>query len=408
MCSIARTILVAAVLAIAIAVAPSGASAAPANSATLTIAGKGRAAEALRAAGVKIAAIAPARRRGKRVTLPVSTLTVGSAAKARLRGGLRFGAGRRRVRLRALRLDLATSSATLSAKAGKRRIAMFAATPSRSKAKLDPDADSAKLAGARLSLTRKGAALLRKRLGLGSLRAGPLGKLGVDARRPYGGGPGSGKPGGPGGGPPKSGPIYDEPPIMQRPGSAVDVTGIAIAWYPRDSWVRYVDSGTGPDDGFFATGGATKGAPMSTASHPCSDVAYPGSGQFDYRYDYAPKGGWYDPVSGKAALYGQGTVRFRWESHTIDLAASDPEIELAGDDSRAIFRFDGEDGTTYDGQRAVLVELDQTGQPTSSGGGTFAYTAMRGALTADGESIFGGFYPAGDGFGCVSVSFTTT
>jgi hypothetical protein len=402
----------------ALAVAPTAAAASPsaattANSSgvTLTITGKGAAAKALRSAGVEVTAIAPAKRRGKRVTLPVSRIDVGSVAKASLRGGLRFEVDGRVVRLRSLRLELTTTTATLSAKSDERRVGVFAAVPKKgSKPKLVRTTDAASLAGARLALTRKGAKLLRERLGLRALPAGGLGKLAVDAQRGDGGGYGlgQGKPGGPGGGPPKSGPIYNEPSIMQRPGSAVDVIGIAITWYPRDSWVRYVSSGVGPQDGFFATGGATKGAAMNTASHPCSDVAYPGSGEFDFRFDYAPKSGWYDPVSGKAALYGQGTVRFRWQSHTIDLAASDPEIELAGDDSRAIFRFDGEDGTTYDGQRAVLVELDQTGQPTSSGGGTFTYTAMRGALTADGESIFGGFYPAGDGFGCVSVSFTTT
>lgn len=399
-----------ALVATAVLVVAPAAPAANASGVTLKIAGKGAAAKALRAAGVEVTAIAPAKRRGKRLTLPVSNISVGSAAMASLRGGLRFEVGEQVVRLRSLRLRLTTTAATLSAKAGKRRVGVFKAAPTNGKAKLDRAADSARLTGARLALTGKGAKLLRKRLGLGVLPAGGLGKLGVDAKREGGGsnGPGKGRPGGPGGGPPKSGPIYNEPSIMQRPGSATDVSGIAITWYPRDSWVRYVASGVGAQDGFFATGGATKGAPTNTASHPCSDVAYPGSGEFDFRYDYAPKSGWYDPVSGKAALYGQGTVRFRWQSHTIDLAASDPEIELAGDDSRAIFRFDGEDGTTYDGQRAVLVELDQTGQPTSSGGGTFTYTAMRGALTADGESIFGGFYPTGDGFGCVSVSFTTT
>jgi Htaa len=403
-------------VAAALAVAPAAASAAPiavtaagASGVTLTIAGEGPAARALRAAGVEVTAIAPAKRRGKRVTLPVAEIAVGSSAKARLRGGLRFEVGKRVVRLRSLRLALTRAAASLTGRAGGRRIGVLSATPASGEAKLDRAAGSARLVGARLALTRLGAKLLRTRLGLHGLRAGLLGRLGVDARGSYGGdgGPGDGRPGGPGGGPPQSGPISDEPPVMPRPASAVDVSGIAIAWYPRDSWVRYVSSGVGPQDGFFATGGATKGAPMDTASHPCSDVAYAGSGQFDYRYDYAPKSGWYDPVSGRAALYGQGTVRFRWESHTIDLSASDPEIEIAGADSRAIFRFDGEDGTAYDGQRAVLVKLDQTGQPTSSGGGTFTYATMLGALTKDGESVFGGFYPEGDGFGCVSASFTT-
>ena len=74
------------------------------------------------------------------------------------------------------------------------------------------------------------------------------------------------------------------------------------------------------------------------------------------------------------------------------------------DASRAIFRFSGSDGTAYPNQRAELVKLAAAPQPGASG--TVTYTLAKGTLTADGASVFAGFYPEGGGFGCATVSFT--
>ncbi|NLT06759.1 MAG: hypothetical protein GXY03_10690 [Solirubrobacterales bacterium] len=184
------------------------------------------------------------------------------------------------------------------------------------------------------------------------------------------------------------------------------MSDVSIEWYPRDTWVRYLSSGTGAQDGLFATNGATKMAPFTTAAHPCSNGTYGGapSDTFDYGYTYAAKSGWYDESDQSAAIYGQGTVRFVWKGHTVDLAASDIELELNSTAPRSIFRFSGSGGTAYPNQRAVLTELDLAGQPQVSGN-TRTYTALDTALTEDGSSVFAGFYAAGDPFGCVSVSF---
>lgn len=383
------------------------ASALGAGDVTLTVAGKGRAAKALAAADVKVGAIAPAKRRGKRVTLPVQSVSVAKAATVALRGGIRFKAGKRSLALKSVRLGLTAKRATVSAKAGKLRLVFFTASLSRGTAKLDRSAVTAKLAGAKLALTPKAARLLSAKLDVGGIQPGPLGQLGVDAKAQKRDGGGS-KPGpGPGGGVPQSGPIKSEPPVMQRPATAVDVGNVAIAWYPRDSWVRYLASGVGPGDGIFASDGATKRPPMTTPDHPCFDVAYSGSGSFDYGFDFTPKSGWFDPPTQTAAIYGQGSVKFKWQTHTIDLVASDPEIELNPTDPRTIFRFNGSGGTAYPNQRAALTKLDLAGQPTVAGN-TRTYTAVRGRLTEDGQAVFAGFYPPpGDQFGCVTVSFTT-
>lgn len=407
-------------LAMAVWPAAAPASVAGSGNVTLTVGGKGKAAKALAWAGARIVAIAPAKKRGKRVTVPVERIAVGGSATVVLRGGIRFRAGTRTAALRSLRLRLTTRRATLSAKVGKRRLAVVTASLPKGKASLDRAAVTAKLSGARLALTPKAARLLRARLGVAGISAGALGRLAVAAgpkRNGAGGGtvPGAGGPKAsePPPGAPKSGPIENGPPTLARPATAVDVSDIAIAWYPRDSWIRYLTTGVGPttpQNGFFASDGATKGPATTSASHPCSDVPYGGtpSDSFDFTYHYAPEFGWYDPPTGAAALYGRGSVRFRWQSHGIDLVASDPEIELVPSNPRTIFRFSGSGGTAYPDQRAVLTELDLAGQPVVSGN-TRTYTAVRGRLSEDGQAVFAGFYPPpDDGFGCVTVSFTTS
>jgi hypothetical protein len=365
-----------------------------AGTATFTVGGSGKAAKALRSHGVKVGALAPAKKRGRRIKLPVSGVVVRKSATVKLSGGVRFKAGKHLVSLRAVRLTLAPRRASVTARVGKRRVTVLAARYAKGKAKLDSSKVTVKIAGAKLALTAKGAKLLRARLAVEGIRAGALGKIGVSAR-----------PGETGG--PRSGPLGEAPPILARPASAVDVTGISITWFPRDSWVRYLSSGVGPKDGIFATGGATKVSPTETSSHPCSDVSYSGSGSFDYGYRFTARSGWYDPPTAAAAVYGRGKVRFVWEDHTIDLAAASPEIELDGPRSRAIFEFTGRGGTVFEPQRADLVNLDLAGQPVVSGK-TRTYTAVRGRLTDNGQSAFADFYPPpNDGFGCVTVSFTT-
>lgn len=222
---------------------------------------------------------------------------------------------------------------------------------------------------------------------------------------------GKGKRGKQGGGPvgvdgPSSGPISAEPPLLARPASAVDVSGVKVSWAPRDSWVRYASSGVAAGDGILLSNGAV--GTNSTAS-PCPDRTSESDAQLPYSIEFAPQASWYDPASGVAGIYGQGSVTFRWAAHSIDLTASDPEIEINGASSRAIFRFSGSGGTAYPDQRASLVSLDLSGKPTVSGDGkTLAYDLMRATLTPDGVNVFAGFYnpPDNDEFGCVSVEFT--
>jgi hypothetical protein len=194
---------------------------------------------------------------------------------------------------------------------------------------------------------------------------------------------------------------------MPRPITAKTVTDVSLKWYPRASWLNYVATG----EGTTAGGGAS--AVNSTVA-PCP--AQPGTGEgsgtssgvsLPYEIDFTGAESWFDPASGTAAIDGTGSVSFRFKAHTINLTGSEPEIQINGAASQAVFRFSGSEGTPYPNQRVSLLTLNPTGQPTVEGT-TYTYNLMRGTLTPDGEKVFAGFYtaPGNNGFGCVSASFT--
>lgn len=199
-------------------------------------------------------------------------------------------------------------------------------------------------------------------------------------------------------------PIAGEAPPLPRPLTAENVEDVTVTWYPRDSFVAYLQTERA-EDGVHAGEGATA---VESLSSPCPVHPSPSSTPLPYQINFTPRESWFDPASGMAAINGGGSVLFRFKAHTIDLTASEPEIQINGAQSQAVFRVNGSEGTPYPNQRVDLEMLALTGQPTiSNEGKTYTYEMMRGALTADGEKVFAGFYPAPDnGFGCVSASFT--
>jgi hypothetical protein len=214
-------------------------------------------------------------------------------------------------------------------------------------------------------------------------------------------------PGGNGGpnGEPRSEPISGEPAPLVRPITAKTVDAVSIKWYPRASWLNYVATG----EGTTASNGAF--GVNSTAS-PCP--AAPGTNEgggsnsgvsLPYEIDFTPAESWFDPASGTASINGTGSVAFRFRAHTINLTGSDPEIQVTGATSNAVFRFSGSEGTPYPDQRVSLLSLP-TPQPTISGT-TYTYNLLRATLTPNGEKVFAGFYtaPTNNGFGCLSASF---
>jgi Htaa len=222
-----------------------------------------------------------------------------------------------------------------------------------------------------------------------------------------GSGTGTGGSTGPGpSAPPTSAPIEGEPSVLARPASAVTVSGVQLSWMPRDSWVRYLSSGTAAVDGVVPGGGATA---VPSLTSPCPDRPAETGVALIYTINFPAKESWYDPLSGEAGIYGTGNVAFRYTAHAINLTAAEPEIEINGASSRAIFRFSGSGGTPYPNQRVALESLETAGRPTvSPDGKALTYNLMRGRLTEDGEKVFAGFYtaPSDNEFGCLSTTFT--
>ena len=202
---------------------------------------------------------------------------------------------------------------------------------------------------------------------------------------------------------PKQGALGNEPPLLARPAGAIDVSAAAVTWHVRDSWIRYANTQMAPE----VSEGAGADAPIQESNHPCPNSPAGTNPTLVYSYEFPFSNGWYDSATGTTALYGSGGVRFSYPSHGIDLTMRNPEIELAGAVSRAIFRLRG---SAYQDVRAPVMDLALSDPPVESPPGTFTYAApVRGALSSDGQSVFAGFYsPPNNGFGCFSISFTTS
>lgn len=330
----------------------------------------GDGARSLKSQKVKLKAGAPARLKGTRLTLPVSDGVIASSAVLVHAGSLRLQRGKRKLTIKSVRLSIG-SPARVSARVDNRPMTLFTVTGGARF--INGGGGAVRLSGGRLTLASGAAKAIRKRLNLRKLPR-VFGLVGTDARvTPSAGG--------------STGP---EPAGAARPATAVDITAATIDWHVRDSFVCYLASG----EGATALAPAVALAPVVPS---CSDN---GSHVYDFRLPFRA-GGWYDPVSETALVLGAGGVRFQYSGHGIDIQAYDPEIEINGGSSRAIFRFAG-------GGRGVLMNLAVSAVTPSVSGTTHTYTSVPGSVP-DGASggIFAGFYPAGAPFGWMTVSFTT-
>lgn len=343
--------------------------------ATLTVGKRVAAARALRAAGVRISRIAPARARGGSLTFAPERVQVrsSSAGAVELAGGLRFRAGRRSVAVTGLRVGLGRRKGTVTGRLAGRRVTLLTfATGSARLALLAGPADVA-LSSTYATLTRSGARALARRLGRRGVKAGRLGTLALDAAADAGPPPAA-----------KAG----EPPVLARPSGAVTARDVAITWSVRESFINYLNGFGGS---VSASGGAKKGKAR-------------GEARLVYDYRFRPYAGrsWHDRASDTTALYGRGTVRFRLAAHGIDLSVSDPEVELNGADSRVIFTVRERGG---EARREVVMKLALV--PKARGrGGSVTYEMLPGSIPeGEATSLFAGFYQPGAEFGSMTVTF---
>ncbi len=374
----------------------------------------GPAANALREQGVRITPIKPGSGGGRRVSLPVAAGLAGSSTTLlRHRGGISLtSADGGRARLTKLRLLLGDRS-LVEAELGGEEIDLFKVLPG-GRREIDAATGSVRLDGLRLKLTRGGARTLAARLGLDALAPRRFGTLASDLAgltRGGGGGAAGGSPSSPGEAARKStacplpsgaGPAPEEPLVpAPRPLSATDVVAASIDWQVRESFIRYIGTG----EGTSVSGGATADPPvlLSGASAALS---------YGFHFPFAA-GGWHDaganpadPADDSALVRFGGAVRFLYSGHGIDLTTAEPEIEIAGAKSRAIFSIAESGGAP---QRQVLINLDLSrATAISASGHSFTYERVPGAIpSGTATSTFAGFYAPGTDFGCATVSFTT-
>jgi hypothetical protein len=194
-----------------------------------------------------------------------------------------------------------------------------------------------------------------------------------------------------------------EPPFLERPPGADDITSATIKWRVRESFIRYVSVGAGTS----VADGATADPPEQIG-----DAA-----PLTYSFNFGFSDGWTSP--GPTAIHGTGKVGFRHCTNTINFTVAAPEIELNGDsDSRLIFRVDGTDGTAFPDSRAVMVQLVPSQATTVVDGNTTTLTGIPGYIPQAATGIFADFYPPFPGsvdapgadlsrFGSLTVSYTT-
>lgn len=369
-----------------------------------TLALDGPAAGSLRSQGVRIAAESPAKGGSRRIVLPISAGLAGSTTTLlRQRGAIALSAGAKKLRLAKLSLVVGKRS-RMEARVGGVNIDLFKVLPG-GRREVDPATGKVDFANLNLKLTGAGARVIAQRLGLEELPPGRFGTLAakVSGLTPAGQSPSEGGsqqtagcPLPSGAGPAPENPL---PPAPSAPPGAAAITSASIDWHVRESFIRYVGTG----EGTSVSGGATADPP----------VLLPGaSAALSYGFHFPFSSGWLDdgadpgnPADDTARVGFGGAVHFQFSAHGIDLNTANPEIELAGANSRAIFTItDGAEPA----ERQVLINLDLShAAAIKAAGNTYTYERVPGAIPAGtASSTFAGFYAPGTDFGCVTVSFT--
>ncbi len=365
----------------------------------------GPAASSLRSQDVKIAAESPAKGGSRRIVLPISAGLAGSSTTLlRQRGAISLSVGAKKLRLAKLSLVVGKRS-RMEARVGGESVDLFKVLPG-GRREVDPATGRVDFANLKLKLTGAGAGAIAKGLGLEKLRPQRFGSLAAAVsgltpagQAPSGGGQSPQTVGCPlpsGAGPAPENPL---PPAPVAPPGAATIASASIDWHVRESFIRYVGTG----EGTSVSGGASADPP----------VLLPGaSAALSYGFHFPFASGWLDdgtdpanPADDTARVGFGGAVGFQFSAHGIDLTTANPEIELAGANSRAIF-------TITDGakpaERQVLINLDLSrAAAIKAAGNTYTYERVPGAIPAGtASSTFAGFYAPGTDFGCVTVSFT--
>jgi Htaa protein len=317
--------------------------------------------------GVKVVASAPATKADRTVTLPISAVDPAGEPSAAAAGGLSFKRGKRTIALGDLRFDLEAGS--LVGTLGRAEIPVFRLGAA---ASVDSASGAVSLANGKLRLTEVAATLLRDKLGLrrALVRKG-VGSIGISA---------------------KADPAH----AAARP-----IVSGGVTWGIRAALRGYVLS---PPVGSIAIAdGATASGPLNS---PATVFGFPGASGSFVKGLYG--------ASDKLVLRVLGNVKLAKPGHCIEaLRFANLEVKLDGASSAigVDTTFDEgpapcPDGAPVTTEHVELGKLDPSGvSPTySADGQTVTWTAVPAAVTAAGETAFGGFLKAGAELEPITIS----
>jgi len=162
--------------------------------------------------------------------------------------------------------------------------------------------------------------------------------------------------------------------VTARP--TAPTTAGSLTWGVKESFRSYI---VGP----VAHGGAATSGGASVADGV-------------FRFGQADGGTW-TAATGTGTVRYAGTVRFTGHDGALDIALTNPVVEITGATSGRLLvdaRSTGLDGSTFvrDGVAVATLAL---GTPSTTADGAVTYTNAGATLTADGALAFSGFYPAG-------------
>jgi len=344
-----------------------------------TIVLKGSAARSLADEGVRVSAVSPARRRAARITLPTGDVTIsGQTATVAQRGALRLRAGRRGVVLRDLTVRVGSRSTLTASVSGRTRTIAAIAAPAHRRS-VQPTGTY--VTDAPLRLTKATVRMLRRELRRPGLRGGRLGTIDLEATTT----PGSSDTHIPGApeptvtGPPTPGGAT----VASRPAGAVPVTGGAVRWSPRESWLGYLQSG---------------GEPASVGPPATFDGA---------TYTLPITGGWYDPASGATVVDTAGSTSFRYAERFLDMRFANWTWDLASPTPKAVAtveRATGVEAGVVGSRQPILLLKPGAIRPTVEGA-TVTWAAVPATLSAEGVPIFRAYLYDTDE-GSVTISAT--
>lgn len=403
---------IAVLLTILLTAAPASASVQVSGSAAITI-GTGKPGYFLGKQRARVSGVGPVRtnRKGRitRVVAPVSAVRITPSAVA-VRGGVRFSRGKRRAVFTRLRLNVTPRRTVVTASLGKRRIVLFVA---RGNAIIDPVESKLNLTSAKLSLSGSAARLIRGRLRMRRLPAGPFGRLSLSAKRS------------------ESVPVVD--PYLEQCGLAatskrtgavtpagplpfltvpLPTDGSAITWAVKSSLNGYIN-GIGEIVGLDgATVNRIPGAPLQA---PPTGFTFPSvAGQ------YAANG--VEATDDQAVINGSGTVVYCNEPHGFRVAISNPTIVIDGANSRIIADLDTNiTGEWTPTQRVDFADLNLSGVTPTTEPGVVTWTDIPTTLSDTGADALrfcdipiqpgappSCLYPAGTPFDPITVVATTS